>query len=188
MSDADWLSAVRADIEKGARRIAEELDLLPGSFAYPYGEYTTAVANQLQDMGYDSFGQHSGAIGPGSDRRALPRFPMAEAFGEIGEFRTKVASLPLAVTAIDPWEPVTTIRQPSITLTLGPDDAQLAALACYVSGQGQVDVHWLQQDLRFSVGPAKSFGPGRRRVNCTAPGNDGRYRWFSHQWIIQTNE
>ena len=75
-TDAEWLAAVRSDVEKGARRLAEELEPLQGSFAYPYGEYTTKVGNMLQDMGYDSFGQHSGAIGPDSDRRALPRYPM----------------------------------------------------------------------------------------------------------------
>jgi peptidoglycan/xylan/chitin deacetylase (PgdA/CDA1 family) len=97
-TDEEWLVAVRNDIEKGARRIAAELELLQGLFAYPYGEYTTDVGNLLQDMGYDSFGQHSGAIGPDSDRRALPRYPMADSFGDIGQFRTKVASVPMPVT------------------------------------------------------------------------------------------
>ena len=180
-----WLATVRRDIEKGARRIAEELELLQGSFAYPYGEYTTDVGNMLQDMGYDSFGQHSGAIGPDSDRRALPRYPMAESFGDIGQFRTKAASMPLPVTGVEPWEPITADTQPTITITLGETDARLGELACYVSGQGKVDVDWQQMGSRFVVGPAKPFGKGRQRVNCTAPGNDGRYLWFSHQWIIQ---
>lgn len=180
-----WLAGVRSDIEKGANRIAEELELLQGSFAYPYGEYTTDVGNLLQEMGYDSFGQHSGAIGPDSDRRALPRYPMAESFGDIGQFRTKVASVPLPVTSIDPWEPVTANTRPTITITLGATDARLGELACYISGQGKVEVDWQETDRQFVVGPAKPFSNGRQRVNCTAPGNDGRYLWFSHQWIIQ---
>ncbi len=180
-----WLATVRSDIEKGAGRIAEELELLRGSFAYPYGEYTTDVGNMLQDMGYDSFGQHSGAVGPASDRRALPRYPMAESFGDMDQFRTKVASVPLPVTSVEPWEPITADTRPKITITLGETDARLGELACYVGGQGKVDVDWLQMGSRFTVGPAKPFGKGRQRVNCTAPGNDGRYLWFSHQWIIQ---
>jgi len=183
--DAAWLAAVRSDIEKGAKRIAEELDLLPGSFAYPYGEYTTDVGNLLQEMGYDSFGQHSGAIGPHSDRRALPRYPMAESFGDIGPFRTKVSSVPMPVTSVAPWEPVTADTRPTITITLDETDARLGELACYVSGQGKVEVEWQETDRQFVVGPAKPFRNGRQRVNCTAPGNDGRYLWFSHQWIIQ---
>ncbi len=184
-TDEEWLAAVHSDIEKGARRIAEELELLQGSFAYPYGEYTTDVSNMLQDMGYDSFGQHSGAVGPDSDHRALPRYPMAESFGDIGQFRTKVASVPMPVTRVDPWEPVTADLQPTITITLGDTDARLGELACYVSGQGKVAVDWRETDSQFVVGPVKPFSKGRQRVNCTAPGNDGRYLWFSHQWIIE---
>jgi peptidoglycan/xylan/chitin deacetylase (PgdA/CDA1 family) len=184
-TDEEWLAAVRSDIENGAERIAAELELLQGSFAYPYGEYTTEVGDLLQDMGYDSFGQHSGAVGPDSDRRALPRYPMADSFGDIAQFRTKVASVPMPVTNVEPWEPVTTNTQPTITIALGETDARLGELACYVSGQGKVEVEWLETDRRFIVGPSRPFSKGRQRVNCTAPRNDGRYLWFSHQWIVQ---
>ena len=184
-TDAEWLAAVRSDIEKGAERLAEELAPLQGSFAYPYGEYTTKVGNMLQDMGYDSFGQHSGAVGPDSDRRALPRYPMAESFGDMGQFRTKIASVPMPVTSVEPWEPITADTQPTITVTLGETDARLGELACYVSGQGRVEVDWRKTGSQFVVGPVTPFSKGRRRVNCTAPGNDGRYLWFSHQWIIR---
>ena len=134
------LATMMATLASSPRRIAEELEPLPGSFAYPYGEYTTDVGNMLQDMGYDSFGQHSGAVGTDSDQRALPRFPMAESFGDIDQFRTKVANVPLPVTRIDPWEPVTAGRQPTITITLGNTDARLGELACYVGRQGKVEV------------------------------------------------
>jgi len=185
-SDAEWLAAVRADVDKGAMRIADELGLLPGSFAYPYGEYTTAVADLLRGMGYQSFGQQSGAIGPQSDDRALPRYPLAESFGDLDEFRTKVASLPLPVAAVDPWDPVTGSAQPAISITLAADDELLfAQLACYFAGQGKVAARWTEPGRQFSVGPARPVAAGRHRVNCTAPGRDGRYRWFSHQWIIQ---
>jgi biofilm PGA synthesis lipoprotein PgaB len=183
-TNAERLARVRKDVEKGWRRLTEELNPLPGAFAYPYGEYDTPAANLLREMGYLSFGQQSGGVGPTSDSRALPRFPMAETFGDIDEFRTKVASLPMPVTNIDSWDPVTSNVQPSITVTLSESDARIGELACFVSGQGKVDVNWLQTD-RFSVGPAKPFGKGRQRVNCTAPRDDGRYLWFSHPWIIQ---
>jgi peptidoglycan/xylan/chitin deacetylase (PgdA/CDA1 family) len=184
-TDEEWISAVRSDIENGAKRLEEELKLLPGFFAYPYGEYNTAVGNMLLDIGYSSFGQHSGAVGPYSNRRALPRYPMAESFGDMSQFRTKVASLPMPVTRVDPWEPVTSNRQPTISITLGETDARLGELACFISGQGKVTVDWIEGAHKFVVGPASPFGKGRQRVNCTAPRNDGRYLWFSHQWIVQ---
>jgi peptidoglycan/xylan/chitin deacetylase (PgdA/CDA1 family) len=187
-NQADRLARVKADVEKGARRLADELQPMEGAFAYPYGEYDAAAADMLKDLGYVSFGQQSGAVGTGSDTRALPRYPMAEAFADLGQFRTKVASLPLPVSDIEPWEPVTRQSKPSIVVTLAESDARLADLACFVGGQGRVDVSWLEPGRRFRVGPTRSFTEGRQRVNCTAPRNDGRYLWFSHPWFVQPQE
>lgn len=184
-TDDDRLERVRTDVEKGWRRLTEELAPLPGAFAYPYGEYDTATAVLLRDLGYISFGQQSGAVGPYSDRRALPRFPMAESYGDMSQFRTKVASVPLPVTSVDPWDPVVFTTSPSVAISLAPSDGRLGELACFVSGQGRVRVDWQEQYRRFAVGPESPLGGGRQRVNCTAPRNDGRYLWFSHPWIIQ---
>jgi len=186
-SDADWLSRIRADVDKGWQRLSAELDPLPGLYAYPYGEFDTAAANLLRDEGYIAFGQQSGAVGMHDDTRALPRFPMAESFAGMDQFRTKIASLPMPVRDVMPWEPVVTTTKPRIEVTLVEEHGltRLAELACFVAGQGRVEVEWLEQGRRFAVGPEKPFGPGRRRVNCTAPGTDGRYYWFSHAWIVQ---
>jgi peptidoglycan/xylan/chitin deacetylase (PgdA/CDA1 family) len=187
-SDNAWLARVRADVDKGWQRVSAELEPIPGVFAYPYGEYDTVVANMLRKAGYISFGQQSGAVGSHSDTRALPRFPMAESFAGMDQFRTKVASLPMPVLAVTPWDPVVTTRQPRIEVTLGDanNEARLAELACFVSGQGRVEVQWLETGRRFAVGPDKPVGTGRQRVNCTAPRSDGRYLWFSHAWIVRS--
>ena len=187
-SDKAWLARVRADIDKGWRRVSAELEPIPGVFAYPYGEYDTAVANLLREAGYIAFGQQSGAVGSHGDTRALPRFPMAESFAGMDQFRTKVASLPMPVSAVTPWDPVVTTRQPRIEVTLGEanKEARLAELACFVSGQGRVEVQWLKTGRLFAVGPDKPVGTGRQRVNCTAPRSDGRYLWFSHAWIVRS--
>jgi len=184
-ADDDRLERVRADVDKGWRRLSEELVPLPGAFAYPYGEYDTATADLLRDLGYISFGQQSGAVGPYSDKRALPRFPMAESYGGMSQFRTKVASLPLPVTSVDPWDPVVSTSGPLVTISLAPSDGRLGELACFISGQGRVGVDWQERYRRFAVGPESPLGEGRQRVNCTAPRNDGRYLWFSHPWIVQ---
>ncbi len=183
--DTARLARVRANVEAGARRLAEELEPLGNAFAFPYGEYDAAAAGMLREMGYVNFGQHSGAIGPLSDLRAVPRFPMAEAFAGMDQFPTKVSSGPLPVLALEPWDPVTSAREPVIEVELADGDARYAELACYVGGQGRVDVRWLEAHSRFRVGPASPFGAGRHRVNCTAPRNDGGYLWFSHQWIVE---
>ncbi len=184
-NEAAWRARAQADVEKGWRRLNDELDPLPGVFAYPYGEYDRVVAALIREMGYLAFGQQSGAVGLSSDRRALPRFPMAEAYGDLGEFRTKVSSLPMPVVAVEPWDPVVSTRLPTVEVTLGEVDAKLGGLACFVSGQGRVEVEWLAPAKRFRVGPTRPFGEGRQRVNCTVLREDGRYLWFSHPWIIQ---
>jgi len=182
---SEWRKRIRADIEKGRRRLAEELSPIPNVFAYPYGEYNSEVADIVIEAGYIAFGQQSGAIGLQSDHRSLPRFPMAEAFANMDEFRVKVSSLPLPVSGIQPWDPVVNHNRPSIVVTLGDTDARLDQLACYVSGQGRTAVIWRQQKRSFLVQPQRTLNSGRQRVNCTAPRADGRYYWFSHPWIVR---
>jgi peptidoglycan/xylan/chitin deacetylase (PgdA/CDA1 family) len=184
-----WQQRIGADIDKGWRRLTEELTgankPFPSVFAYPYGEYDTGTAQQLTERGYIAFGQQSGAIGKLSDRRILPRFPMAEAFAGMDGFRTKALSLPMPVTEVVPWDPVTDDPLPEITITLAESPARLGQLACFVGGQGKVEVSWVESNRRFAVRPIKALAKGRQRVNCTAPRNDGRYYWFSHQWIVR---
>jgi peptidoglycan/xylan/chitin deacetylase (PgdA/CDA1 family) len=188
-SESDWQMRTGADIDKGWHRLTEELSdghkPLAGIFAYPYGEYDTKVADQLQRRAYMAFGQQSGAVGRHSDQRALPRFPMAEAFVDMSGFRTKAMSQPMPVESVTPWDPVTTENLPEITITLAGSIERANELACFVGGQGKVTVRWLESEKRFVVGANAPFKKGRHRVNCTAPQNDGSYLWFSHQWIVQ---
>lgn len=176
---------IRSDLETSRARLEAELDPVANAFAYPYGEYDELSASVVEALGYIAFGQQSGAVGTGSDRRALPRYPMAEAYAAIDEFRNKVRSRPLPVVDVEPWDPVTRDTRPRIEMTLGQTDARLDRLACYVSGQGRVDVDWLADRKRFAVQPARDLGAGRSRVNCTAPVAAGdRFFWFSHPWIV----
>lgn len=175
---------VLADAAKARRRLAAELQLVEGVLAYPYGEFDAQAAGWLRDAGYLLFGQHSGAVDRQSDPRALPRFPVNEAYSDPAELRTKLSSRPLAVAAVEPWDPVTDEPLPRIDVTLGESDAALDRLACFVGGQGRVEVDWLEPGRRFRVGPTRPFSQGRHRVNCTAPGPGGRYNWFSHPWFV----
>jgi hypothetical protein len=110
---------------------------------------------------------------------------MAEAFGNMDQFATKVASLPMPIETVEPWDPVVATRKPEITVTLGDTDARIGELACFVSGQGRGEVRWLEAGRRFAVGANEPFGDGRHRVNCTAPHDSGRYLWFSHPWVVR---
>jgi peptidoglycan/xylan/chitin deacetylase (PgdA/CDA1 family) len=185
-SEEAWAKRVRTDIDLAQRRLKEELGSAPMLFAYPYGEYDETLANLVAEMGYVAWGQQSGALGSGSDPRSLPRYAMAEEFADLDDFKVKAASLPLAVVSVDPWDPLTSSRRPRLEIELGSSDARLAQLACFVGGQGQVDVEWLEPERRFAVQAARDLPDGRNRYNCTAPNADGsRYYWFSQQWLVR---
>ncbi len=187
-SEEAYRERLEADIRKARERLAEELDAerIPMLFAYPYGEYNRTVADVVAELGYIGIGQQSGAIGPDTDLLAVPRFPMAEAYAEIGEFRQKAGAKGLPVESLEPWDPVITGQNPPrMRVRLADSDARLEQLRCFVSRQGQVEVDWEDRDQRrFSVEPPASLGVGRTRYNCTAPSPEsGRFYWFSQQWI-----
>lgn len=186
-SAVQWRQRMRDDISRAQRRIKEELGGAPTLFAYPYGEYDEALANLVSEMGLVAFGQQSGPVGFGGDLRALPRFPMAERFAALADFKQKLNTLAFPVTDIQPWDPLLSNGQaPRMVVTLADSDARLDQLSCFVSGQGAVVVEWLDRKARqFAVQAGAALPQGRSRYNCTAPSSQsGRYFWLSHLWIV----
>ena len=183
-----WLNDAeqRADLDKAATLFKTELGETPDLFAFPYGEMSLALRDNVAEAGFAAaFGQHSGAVGPGSDLRALPRFPMAEAFAGLDDFRDKVRALPMPVESATPWSPITENPSPLLAITLKGDLPSHAQLACYASGQGRIAVQWDESGRRFTTQAGKPPTGGRTRYNCTAPsGTAGRYYWYSHPWIV----
>ena len=191
-----WQARVRADIKRAQQRIHQELGIAPSLFAYPYGEYNTTFADMVAELGLRAFGQQSGPVGLGADLRAMPRFPMAERFAALKDFKQKVRSLAFPLLDVQPWEPQLKSpllegetpqakTAPRMTVRLGQSAAQLDQLSCFVSGQGPVEVQWLDRSARHFLLQAPQVLPqGRSRYNCTAPSAEaGRYYWFSHLWI-----
>ena len=182
-SQRAWSDRVKIDITAAQKRLREELVQAPSLFAYPYGEYSLDLMNVVEGLGYTAFGQHSGGVDSLSDRRALPRFPVAEAYAEMKAFRTKAFSLAMPVTEKNPIEPVTFEKRPRLTITLAPSGADIEQLACYIRDR-KMAIQWLEPKKRFTIQTQKDLPPGRSRYNCTAPSADsGRYFWFSHQWL-----
>ena len=188
--DTAWAARMRADIDKAQRRLQRELGAKTNSdpklFVYPYGEYDTRAATLIREMGYIGFGQQSGAVGPLSDLRALPRYPMAEHFAALAPFARKAASLPLPVTAEQPWEPrVGDDNPPKLTVTL---ERPMRGVACYNADGEQLPIRWREgSKTQFEVQSPKPLAKGRNRYNCTAPARErGRWYWHSHPWLITT--
>lgn len=186
-SNESWAKRVTLDLQEAQQRLQEELGSAPDLFAYPYGEFNLELMDIVNDLGYTAFGQHSGSIGPLSNLRALPRFPVAEAFADMSSFKTKALSLPMPVMEQDPVNPQTSDRQPLLTVKLAPTDANLEQLACYL-GNTQMLIQWIKADETFSIQASEDLPPGRSRYNCTAPSStEKRYYWYSHQWILPKN-
>lgn len=191
--EPDWRMRVRADIELAQRRLNDELGSAPMLFAYPYGEYDAALADLVRGLGFTAFGQQSGALGRGSDPRALPRFPMAEAYADPAGFQSKAAALALPVRTVEPWEPVVDGPAPplmriTVSRTPADGDAHLDALRCFDQGGKDITVERGGRDggdAVFAVRAAGELPPGRSRYNCTAPSASApeRYYWFSHLWL-----
>ena len=181
-----WRARVRRDILRAQERLREELSIRTRLFAYPYGEYNRALADIVAELGLTAFGQHSGAIGPYADPLALPRFPMAEKFASLDQFRLKAASLAMPVIEVTPWDPQRNDNTPpAMTATLAPSDADLKRLRCFASDGSVMTPVWLDGERRrFMVTAAQPLPAGRSRYNCTAPSSArGRFYWFSHLWI-----
>lgn len=185
-TNKDHMACVRADIERCQERLEEELGAAPMLLAYPYGEYSTAVAQLVESMGYTAFGQHSGAVGPYCRAAALPRFPVNQQYGDLASLEDKLRSLALPVSSIAPFEPVTAEPRPVLNVSLASNpDVRLDELACFISGQGRTPPLWIEAGRRFSIQAAAPLKIGRNRYTCTAPNKArSRYYWFSHQFVV----
>jgi poly-beta-1,6-N-acetyl-D-glucosamine N-deacetylase len=188
-SEDDWRSRVRADIERGEQRLREELgDAVPDDpamFAYPYGEYDEALRALVREMGFDAFGQHSGPVGPGADPGALPRFAIAQGFGDAADFRLRVNSRPFPLRSVEPADPTVVDQQNPPVLRLMFSDAELALdrIGCF-AGQDDAEIDGIDRDNGVLAVRARGEMPlGRSHYTCTVPAADGRYYWFTQPWL-----
>jgi len=146
----------------------------------------------VADLGFVGFGQQSGPLGLNDDLLALPRFPFGGVYGDLDDFATKVASLPLPLLNVtvksdtesailaDTLLPAH-VKIPELHIKLiSPRMAQ--QVQCFASGQGAIPTT-VNGDTVTAKAP-KPLPIGRSRYNCTAPsGENGRYYWFSYFFI-----
>ena len=179
--EIDWLQRIEKNVSYAGDRIKKELKVKLDFFAYPYGEYNLLLASLMENLGYVSFGQHSGAIGELNNMNFLPRYPLSESYANIDNFKDKVLSLPLPVINVDPLEVVTQSVKPLLELELDVTKVKNRNLQCYAAGQGLLNV-LRRDDGKYSVQAMKPFTTRRSRYNCTLP-ISGRYYWYSHLWV-----
>ena len=178
------LATARRDVVNAQNRFQAELGFSPRLFAYPYGEYNLALRGLIEELGFEvAFGQNSGVAGKRADLLTLPRFSLNEAYGDIERFQLIINTLPIPVHDVTPAEPILSRNPPHIGFTVDESLDEIDGLACYVSGQGAVQVELLGE-RRVELRMSKPFRRGRNRVNCTLPGPDRRWRWFGLQYLV----
>lgn len=187
-SDQDWRLRISNDINTAQRRISEEIGEAPQLFAYPYGEFSPATAEIIDEMNLVGFGQQSGPAWPGADFSALPRFPMASRYAELNNFKLKVNTLPLPIVDVWPKDSLVALeqRRPTLKLMLLPGAYSKAAIQCYIGGSSDVAISWTENiSDQMTVKPNFDLKPGRHRTNCTMPSPEkGRFHWYSHNWFV----
>ncbi|MCW2235583.1 polysaccharide deacetylase family protein [Azospirillum canadense] len=175
---------IKAELRRMTDRLQAETGQRPTLFAYPQGEVSSAVRTIITEQGFAAaFGQQSGVLYPQADRWLLPRFVMNESFGSVDRFRLAANALPLPVTDLTPDDPFLTVNPPPVGFTVGEGIGDLSRLACFASGQGRTVLERMTED-RVEVRIKDPFPPGRSRVNCTLPTQDGRWRWLGMQFVV----
>ena len=182
-SEAAWLQRIRGEIQQAEDSIVAETGQNHRLLAYPYGEFNPQIQELVTDMGFIGIAQHSGPINGSSDYTALPRFPFSGIYVSMNTFPNKVKSLAFTLDGVSPQTPVTSDNSPDAELDFAEGTPGLSQLACYHNNQNmQVEV--LDADeLVYRVSSTTESNGRRFRYNCTAPGRDGRYYWYSIPWV-----
>ncbi len=171
-----------AEIERSNARFKAELGFVPKLFAYPYGE-ANAETIKAASHAYDAaFGQHSGVITAEDNRYFLPRFALNEHYGDDERFRLLINALPIPVEDVTPAEPTLKSNPPAFGFTIADPGVSVANLKCFSSADGQTKTELLGR--RVEVRMEKPYAATRGRINCTAPGPNGHWRWFGRLFYL----
>lgn len=188
-SEREWRRRVRDDIEKAHSRIAEEIGRAPGLFAYPYGEDSPELGKVVAEEHEYGLAQRSGPLGPLIDPFSIPRFPMATGFASMDRLELAVRSRPLPVsgTKTRATRPADTDDIDRIELEVEPGGFRAGQLNCFAGSGRRLEAETDGDGpYRVTIDVEGVGGPGRNKINCTAPAADGSgdFYWFSWQWLV----
>ena len=182
-SEAEWLQSVEAEIMGAEDTIMRETGQQHKLLAYPYGEYNLPIQTLVNTLGFVGIGQHSGPINNNSDFTALSRFPFSGIYASMNSFPNKVMSLAFTLDSISPTSPITSSPSPAATLDFSPNQAGLTQLACFNNNE-MMEVSAVDRgESVYQINTRIENRSRRFRYNCTAPGDDNRYYWYSILWI-----
>lgn len=178
--ESDWEKRVENSLDVAQATLKDKLGIDTPMFAYPYGEFDRALEAKVAERGWLGFGQQSGAIGATSGDTRLPRFPVANPYGQLDSLKDKLRSKALPVDADELPDGIVDKNPPTLSFTV-PDAISVDRLSCFASGQGRIDLK-VSGDKVTLTAPER-FNSRRFRYNCTHPSSDGSYYWLSQQWL-----
>ena len=183
-TDQQWLQRQRVEILTAEETIANQTGQSHRYLAYPYGEFDPAIKSLLGELNFVGLAQNSGAVGYNSDFLALPRYPLASIYADLDSARTKLDTKAFNVSLLSPVSPVTTVRNPPVTLQFDPGDYKLDQIGCFANSEPIPMTSLDKENGLVELRPDQEY-PGRRwRYICTAPDPQSRrYYWYSVQWI-----
>ncbi len=184
MSDLT-IEEVRNEIEISNNIFLKELGEIPSLFAFPYGETNEKIINLLKEYKFKvAFGQHSGVINETSNFYYLPRFSLNEKYGEIDRVKFAANAKGLGIYDFIPNDPTIYDNPPFIGFSL-LDEKLVPSIDCFVfDSKGEVEKEIFKFNERIEIRLSRKLTDGRSRMNCTAKGKDGLWRWFGHQFYL----
>ena len=179
-SKSAWQARITNSLDSAQQTLGRELDSPAPMFAYPYGEFDEALERKVAERGWYGFGQQSGAIGQKTGQTRLPRFPMADAYGQLGALETKLRSKAFPIATGKLPDGVVSENPPTLVFPL-IEPIEASRLTCFASGQGRIDFDVIEGNVEVTA--PETFNSRRFRYNCTHPAGDGSYFWLSQQWL-----
>jgi peptidoglycan/xylan/chitin deacetylase (PgdA/CDA1 family) len=175
-----WLARVRHEIVAAEEMILTRTGKSQHLLAYPYGEYNLAIQALVKELGYIGLGQQSGAVNITSDFAALPRFPFSGTYASMKTFPVRAGSLAFNIESVIPPDRITHSGNPEATLVLGPGDYRAEQVSCFHMNQ---PMQLTFEGNSITMTSTVKSSSRRFRYNCTAPAKDGRFYWYSIDWV-----
>ena len=176
------------DLMESERLFKLNLQQIPKSYAYPYGEWNQQMAYVLDTAGYHSgMAQNSGVIGRQSNRFYLPRFPMSNAYAAIDKFIEKlnVKSLNNFDVEIIKSGYMGSTTQPRLLMKFASGSYEIRTIQGFIQGsKARKTVEVLKDGVvKLTLWPENELNRRRTLFTVTAQDNSGQWYWFSYLYV-----
>jgi peptidoglycan/xylan/chitin deacetylase (PgdA/CDA1 family) len=178
-SKANRALKFKEDLNEANYLFKEHTGVIPNVYAYPYGEYSQELSQELQDNGcLAAFAQHSGVFNNGSNPFGIPRFSVAGSFITLEQFKAKVNMGALPVQTDDQW-PVIVGAEKKIQFKIRLSDGFVpSGINCFVNGEPSQQVYRNKDGvLQFELEVPRT--QRRTLVTITTKNQSGTWCWFS---------